>query len=94
MWTALNTEFLRIRDVKLTDIWLTSPSSFYEDLLAAIDRFSGVATATMYRDEGWHFFRVGQFIERVQFGCSLLPYSKDDRKRIWRTRRSQLEKPA
>ena len=72
MWTALNTEFLRIRDVKLTDIWLTSPSSFYEDLLAAIDRFSGVATATMYRDEGWHFFRVGQFIERVQFGCSLL----------------------
>lgn len=72
MWTALNTEFLRIRDIKLTDIWLTSPGSFYAEVLAGIDRFTGVATATMYRDEGWHFFRVGQFIERVQFSCSLL----------------------
>ena len=72
MWTALNTEYLRIRDVKLTDIWLTSPSGFYAEVLAGIDRFTGVATSTMYRDEGWHFFRVGQFIERVQFSCSLL----------------------
>ncbi len=72
MWTALNTEFLRIRDIKLTDIWLSSPGSFYAELLAGIDRFSGVATSTMYRDEGWHFFRVGQFIERVQFSTSLL----------------------
>lgn len=72
MWTALNTEYLRIRDVKLTDIWLTSPSSFYAELLAGIDRFTGVATSTMYRDDGWHFFRIGQFIERVQFSCSLI----------------------
>ena len=72
MWTALNTEYLRIRDIKLTDIWLSSPATFYAELLAGIDRFNGVATATMYRDEGWHFYRVGQFIERIQFGCSLL----------------------
>ena len=72
MWTALNTEYLRIRDVKLTDIWLTSPGSFYAELLAGIDQFTGVATSTMYRDEGWHFFRIGQFIERVQFSCALL----------------------
>ena len=26
----------------------------------------------MYRDDGWHFFRIGQFIERVQFSCSLI----------------------
>ena len=72
MWTALNTEFLRIRDIKLTDIWLSSPGSFYAELLAGIDRFSGVATSTMYRDDGWHFFRVGQFVERVQFSTSLI----------------------
>lgn len=76
MWTALNTEYLRIRDVKLTDIWLTSPSSFYAELLAGIDRFTGVATSTMYRDDGWHFFRIGQFIERVQFSCSLILIQK------------------
>ena len=72
MWTALNTEYLRIQDVKLTDIWLTSPGTFYAELLGGIDRFTGVATSTMYRDEGWHFFRIGQFIERVQFSCSLI----------------------
>ena len=32
----------------------------------------GVATATMYRDEGWHFLRFGQFTERLQFACALL----------------------
>ena len=72
MWTALNTEYLRIQPIKLTDIWASSPSSFYSELLGGIDRFSGVAAATMYRDEGWHFFRLGQFVERAQFSCSLL----------------------
>ncbi len=72
MWTALNTEYLKIQDVQLSDIWLSSPSSFYEETAAGIDRFTGVASATMYRDEGWHFFRIGQFVERVQFTCALL----------------------
>lgn len=72
MWTALNTEYLKIQDVELSDIWLSSPSTFYEETAAGIDRFTGVASATMYRDEGWHFFRIGQFVERVQFTCALL----------------------
>jgi uncharacterized alpha-E superfamily protein len=72
MWTSLNTEYLRVNEIKLTDIWLASPAMFYSELLAGIDRFNGVATATMYRDEGWHFYRIGQFVERIQFTCSLL----------------------
>ena len=72
MWTSLNTEYLRVQNVKMQDIWLSSPSSFYSDMAASIDMFAGVATATMYRDEGWHFLRFGQFIERLQFTCALL----------------------
>ena len=72
MWTALNTEYLKIQDIQLSDIWLSSPSSFYEETGAGIDRFTGVASASMYRDEGWHFFRIGQFVERIQFTCALL----------------------
>ena len=72
MWTALNTEYLRVNNIQLTDIWTTSPAAFYAELLAGIDRFNGVAASTMYRDEGWHFYRIGQFIERMQFSCSLL----------------------
>ncbi len=72
MWTSLNTEYLRIQNLEMPDIWHSSPSTFYSRVSAAIDMFSGVATATMYRDEGWHFWRFGQFIERLQFACSLL----------------------
>ena len=72
MWTSLNTEYLRIQNVRMQDIWLSSPATFYSDVAATIDMFAGVATATMYRDEGWHFLRFGQFIERLQFACALL----------------------
>ena len=37
-----------------------------------IDTFAGVAAATMYRDEGWHFMRLGNFIERAQLLSALL----------------------
>ena len=72
MWTSLNTEYLRIQDVKMQDIWLSSPATFYSEVASSIDMFAGVATATMYRDEGWHFLRFGQFTERLQFACALL----------------------
>ena len=37
-----------------------------------MDTFVGVATATMYRDEGWHFMQLGRFIEGAQLASSLL----------------------
>ena len=72
MWTSLNTAYLRIRDVEMRDIWLSSPATFYAEVAASIDNFEGVAASTMYRDEGWHFMRCGQFIERLQFSSALL----------------------
>ncbi len=83
MWTSLNTEYLRIQNIQMQDIWLSSPASFYDQISAGIDTFAGVASSTMYRDVGWHFFRFGQFIERSQFACALLLAQK----------RLQLEAP-
>ncbi len=46
--------------------------SFYAETTQEINTFTGVADATMYRDEGWHFMRLGWFIERAQLLVALL----------------------
>ena len=72
MWTCLNLTYLQLRPMGIQDIWKTSPENFYAETARAMDTFAGVAETTMYRDQGWHFMRVGRFIERVQLSVSLL----------------------
>ena len=72
MWTCLNLAWLRLREVRIKDIWEVSPEDFYVETARQIDTFMGVAEATMYRDEGWRFMRLGCFIERAQLLTALL----------------------
>ncbi len=72
MWQRLNLVYLRIRNLDIQDIWASSPEAFYAQMGADIGAFSGAAEATMYRDEGWSFLRIGRFIERAQFSSALL----------------------
>ena len=72
MWTCLNLAWLRIRELDIEDIWKISPESFYARTTQEIDTFIGVAEATMYRDEGWRFMRIGRFTERSQLLVALL----------------------
>ncbi len=71
LWTSLNLCYLRIQKLSIQDIWLTSPEGFYADTAAEMDRFAGVAAATMYRDEGWRFMQLGRFIESSQMSTTL-----------------------
>ena len=66
MWTCLNLAFLRLRDMDINEIWAISPESFYAETIRDINTFAGVAEATMHRDEGWHFLRLGRYIEHAQ----------------------------
>ena len=77
MWTCLNLPYLRVRGMSMQDVWRVSPEGFYADMASEIDTFSGVAAATMYRDEGWNFLRLGQFIERAQLLSALLLAQSD-----------------
>ena len=72
MWTSLNLAYLRLQKLSIRDIWTASPESFYAETAAEINTFSGVALATMYRDDGWRFMRLGQLIERAQLSVALL----------------------
>ena len=72
MWQRLNVAYLRVRDMDIEDIWTALPEGFYAEMAAETDAFDGAAQATMYRDEGWSFLRLGGFIERAQFAPALL----------------------
>ena len=72
MWRSLNLAYLRVQQIGILDIWTNSPESFYASVSADVDTFMGVAAATMYRDEGWHFMRLGRYLERAQLTAGLL----------------------
>ena len=52
VWISLNLAYLRIQKLDMRDIWTTSPEGFYAEMAAEINTISGVASATMYRDDG------------------------------------------
>lgn len=72
MWTEINRCYLKMKGVEISDIWISSPESFYAEAAADIDTLTGVAAATLYRDERWLFLRLGRFVERTQLCASLL----------------------
>ncbi len=72
MWTCLNLAWLRIGALDIKQIWGASPETFYAETAREIDTFCGVAEATMYRDEGWRFMRLGRCIERALLTVALL----------------------
>lgn len=72
MWSCLNVAFLDMRDTRLQDIWTNQPQVFFSNASSVVTTFVGVADATMYRDHGWHFFRLGRFVERAVRTSSLL----------------------
>jgi len=71
MWSCLNLSYLRLQEMTIQKIWEVSPEDFYVATAHDIDTFVGVAEVTMYRDEGWRFWRLGRAIERVQSSASL-----------------------
>ena len=65
-WGCLNLAWLRVRDCDISEIWASSPSRFYRDLVADMYTVSGAASSTMYRDQGWIFLELGRWLEQVQ----------------------------
>ena len=72
IWSSLNREYLRLREIALVDIWRRDPAALYRRVLQTVQLFDGICASSMRHDMGWHFMRLGRFIERVQLVGSLL----------------------
>ena len=72
MWEQLNRLFLRVKQVNMEQIWHAAPHRFLNSVKEGIYLFQGITDATMSHSEGWHFIRVGRFLERTTATAALL----------------------
>ena len=72
MWSCLNLAYLDLRDTGIETIWNDRPGAFYLRTEDAIRTFTGIADSGMYRDNAWHFLRLGWFVERTQLLAALV----------------------
>ena len=72
MWSCLNIAYLGLREVEIQDVWNDRPDEFYLRTEDAIRMFWGIVESSMYRDDGWHFVRLGRFVERAQLVAALV----------------------
>ena len=72
MWEQLNRLFLQVKQTSMEQIWHAEPHKFLNSVKEGIYLFQGITDATMSHSEGWHFIRVGRFLERTTATASLL----------------------
>jgi uncharacterized alpha-E superfamily protein len=72
MWEQLNRLFLQVKQTSMEQIWYAEPHKFLNSIKEGIYLFQGITDATMSHSEGWHFLRVGRFLERTTATAALL----------------------
>jgi len=72
MWEQLNRLFLQVKQTSMEQIWHAEPHKFLNSVKEGIYLFQGITDATMSHSEGWHFIRVGRFLERATGTAALL----------------------
>jgi uncharacterized alpha-E superfamily protein len=72
MWEQLNRLYLQIKQTSVNELWYAKPHVFFTSVKEGVQLFQGITDATMNHSEGWHFIRVGRFIERASATAALL----------------------
>ena len=72
VWSSINLTYLAYKERSIVDVWEVSPQAFYSEFARNIQSIEGVAQATMYRDDGWYFYQLGDIMEQAQQLCSML----------------------
>jgi uncharacterized alpha-E superfamily protein len=65
MWEQLNEFYLMINSATARAESLTDPHELFASVKTSSHLFTAVADATMTRNEGWHFCRLGRKLERA-----------------------------
>jgi uncharacterized alpha-E superfamily protein len=72
VWRAINNLYWQLRDTDLVHRARESPHDYYTAVEAGSLLFQGVCDATLPRDEGWQFLRLGKYLERADKTTRLL----------------------
>jgi uncharacterized alpha-E superfamily protein len=72
MWEQINTCYLMVNAAAGDRRIMESPYHFFHEVKKASQLFDGVTDATLLHDEGWHFYRMGRFLERAEKTSRLL----------------------
>jgi uncharacterized alpha-E superfamily protein len=72
MWEQLNRLYLQLKQNSINELWYAKPHAFFSSVKEGVQLFQGVTDSTMNHGEGWHFIRVGRFIERASATAALL----------------------
>jgi len=64
-WEALNRLYLFVLSPHARQLWLDSPTDFFNQIKTGSLHIVGLSSATHLHDEGWWFTQAGHFIERA-----------------------------
>ncbi len=65
MWEHLNHLYYTVMDAAVNQDIVHSPRDFLEEIKLGNHLFTGITDNTMSHGEGWHFARLGRYIERA-----------------------------
>ena len=73
MWEQVNQLYLQVSNATTSDdIWDGRTHALFRSIIEGVQLFQGITEATMRQDEGWHFLRIGRFLERANATIALL----------------------
>jgi uncharacterized alpha-E superfamily protein len=72
MWEHVNRLYLQIKGADSEEVWYTETHAFLASMKEAGQFIQGLTDSTMNHSEGWHFIRLGRFIERATATATLL----------------------
>ncbi len=76
MWNELNVLYLFVRDASRTRLLKTGKSedlfNFYSRVRRSCQLFTGIMDTSLSHDEGWHFGRIGNLLERADQSSRIL----------------------
>lgn len=72
MWEQINQLYLELSRATIDDIWDGQTHALFRRIKEGVQLFHGITEATMRQDEGWHFLRIGRFLERAEATTALL----------------------
>jgi uncharacterized alpha-E superfamily protein len=71
-WERLNMLYHQITQANLREMQQGPPTEFLQAVMEGVQLFQGASETTMLHGEGWHFIRIGRFLERALGVAALL----------------------